>query len=222
MIKQRIVETNEGIQDGLTVVVFDRFAKGMRDKGWNNVDWFIDTGIKRGNILEIGPGPGYVGLEWLKRCPQATLTGCEISGEMIKLAEKNACDYGFESRARYLEGNCMHMPVPDASFDAVISNGSLHEWEDPGKVFHEINRVLKPGGQFCVADMRRDVNPVVKWMIYASTQPREIRPGFISSLNAAYTVKEISDVLGKSPLENVTVNKAFFGLLISGHKRLEA
>jgi hypothetical protein len=41
MLKQRIVENNEGIQDGLTVEVFDRFAKGMRDKGWNNVDGFV-------------------------------------------------------------------------------------------------------------------------------------------------------------------------------------
>ncbi|NCB52824.1 MAG: class I SAM-dependent methyltransferase [Clostridia bacterium] len=218
MAKQRIIETNEGIQDKLTAEVFDRFARVMRDKGWNNVGSIIEAGIKKGNVLEIGPGPGYVGLEWLKRCPDSSLTGCEISPEMIKLAEKNARDYGFESRAKYVAGNCMRMPFPDSSFDAVFSNGSLHEWEDPIKVFSEIGRVLKPGGLFCVTDMRRDVNVLLIWMIYASTRPKEIRPGFLSSLNAAYTVSEIKTILGRSNLKNADVQSAFFGLCLSGQK----
>jgi ubiquinone/menaquinone biosynthesis C-methylase UbiE len=218
MAKQRIIETNEGIQNELTVEVFDRFAKVMRDKGWNSVDTFIKEGITKGNVLEIGPGPGYVGLEWLKRFPDSTLTGCEISREMIKLAIKNARDYGFESIARYVEGNCMQMPFQDCSFDAVFSNGSLHEWEAPAKVFNEINRVLKPEGLFCITDMRRDVNPLIKWLIYSSTKPKEIRPGFLTSLNASYTVAELKDILSRTGLKNVNVQSEFFGLYISGQK----
>ncbi|BAL00846.1 putative methyltransferase [Oscillibacter valericigenes Sjm18-20] len=218
MAKKRIIETNEGIQGELTVEIFNNFARNMRDKGWNNVDSIIKVGITKGNVLEIGPGPGYVGLEWLKRSPDATLTGCEISRNMIRLAEKNVHDYGFESRAKYVEGNCMQMPLPNSSFDAVFSNGSLHEWEDPIKVFNEIDRVLKPGGLFCVTDMRRDVSPIIKWMIYASTKPKEIRPGFLSSLNAAYTILEITNFLSRSNLKDADIQSAFFGLCISGKK----
>jgi len=58
MKKQRIIETNEGIQDKLTVEIFDSFARIMRDKGWNNVNSFMKVGITKGNVLEIGPGPG--------------------------------------------------------------------------------------------------------------------------------------------------------------------
>jgi ubiquinone/menaquinone biosynthesis C-methylase UbiE len=144
-----------------------------------------------------------------KKMPRSTLTGCEISREMINMAEKNARDYGYSSRARYVEGNCMQMPFPDESFDAVFSNGSLHEWEDPAMVFSEIHRVLKTGGRFCVTDMRRDVSFLLKWIIYASTKPKEIRPGFLSSLNAAYTVSEISEILKVTPLQNTCVSKEF-------------
>lgn len=218
MLKQRIIETNEGIQDELTVEVYDQFSRNMRDKGWNNVDSFIKTGIVSGNVLEIGPGPGYAGLEWLKATSDSMLTGCEISREMIKLAEKNAVEYGLEARTNYVESNCMQMPFPDGSFDAVFTNGSLHEWEEPVKVFNEINRVLKPGGIFYISDMRRDVNPAVKWLIYFLTKPKEIRPGFITSLNASYTVDEMKDLIGQSALKTAAVIKDFFGLSVSGKK----
>lgn len=218
MPKQRIAETNEGIQDELTVEVFDQFSKNMRDKGWNNVSGFIKAGIVSGNVLEIGPGPGYVGLEWLKTSPDSTLTGCEISREMIKLAEKNAREYGFEARTNYVEANCMHMPFPDGSFDAVFSNGSLHEWEEPVRVFNEIGRVLKPDGLFCISDMRRDVNPVIKSLIFFTAKPKEIRPGFITSLNASYTVDELKNLIGQSELKNVAVIKEFFGVSAQGKK----
>jgi len=218
MLKQRIIETNEGIQEELTIEIFDRFAKIMRDKGWNNVDTFYKSGITKGNVLEIGPGPGYVGLEWLKQSTCSTLTGCEISREMIKMAEKNAKEYGLEERTNYVEGNGMQMPFQNETFDAAFSNGSLHEWENPVRVFDEIYRILKPNGLYCITDMRRDVNSLIKWSIYFSTKPKEIRPGFLTSQNASYTVDEIKNLLNNSLLKNASVTKEFFGLCISGEK----
>lgn len=218
MLKNRIVETNQGIQGELMVTVYDRFARSMRDKGWNNLSNIMSAGITKGNVLEIGPGPGYLGLEWLKQSPASYLTGCEISGDMINLAKQNAQEYGLESRVQYVEGNAMQLPFTEDSFDGVFTNGSLHEWEDPLRVFNEINRVLKPGGSYCITDMRRDVNPLLKWLIYFSTKPKEIRPGFITSHNASYTIEEITIILNNSSLTNYGVKRDFFGLCITGEK----
>lgn len=218
MIRQRIIETNEGIQGELTVEIFNRFARNMRDKGWDNSQSILNAGITQGAALEIGPGPGYVGLEWLKYTAGTTLTGCEISRDMIRQAEINAAGYGLQGRVCYVQGNAMDMPFEAGRFDAVFSNGSLHEWEDPVKVFDEIARVLKPGGQYCITDMRRDVSPVVSRMIYHMTKPREIRPGFLTSLNASYTADEIRSVLERSSLNAAIVRSEFFGLCISGQK----
>lgn len=218
MTRERIVETNEGIQNKLTVEIYDRFSRNMRDKGWNNIRNILDFGITKGNVLEIGPGPGYLGLEWLKQSPGSKLTGCEISPAMIGLAARNAVEYGLESDVRYVEGNSMEMPFEDNSFDAVFSNGSLHEWENPVRVFSEINRLLKSGGLFCITDMRRDVNPLKKWFIYLLTKPKEIRPGFLTSQNASYTVEEMKEMLSRSCFKNYNVKKDFFGLCITGKK----
>lgn len=66
--------------------------------------------------------------------------------------------------------------------------------------------------------MRRDVNPLIKWLIYSSTKPKEIRPGFLTSFNASYTVDEIKELLRQSDLKDTVVSKEFFGLCISGKK----
>lgn len=217
MVKARVIETNEGIQNEITVKTFNLFARNMRDKGWNGVDGMIASGIKGGDVLELGPGPGYVGLELAKKLKPASLTGCEVSPAMIRFAEKNAAEYGIP--ARYVLGNCMEMPFADESFDTVISNGSLHEWENPIRAFNEIYRVLRPGGRYCVTDLRRDVHPLKKAMVYSSTRPKEMRPGFVTSLNAAYTVSEITELLRHSELRDASVTADFFGLCIAGEKR---
>lgn len=216
MIKTRVIETNEGIQNEVTAETFDVFARNMRDKSWNGVDGMIASGIRGGDVLEVGPGPGYVGLELAKKLHPSSLTGCEISPAMLRFAEKNAAEYAIP--ARYVLGNCMEMPFEDESFNTVISNGSLHEWENPIRAFNEIYRVLRSGGRYCITDLRRDVNRLKKAMIYISTQPKEMRPGLITSLNAAYTVSEITELLRHSNLHGATVTSDFFGLCIAGEK----
>lgn len=177
MVKARIIETTEGIQDELTVEVFDAFARSMRDKGWNGVKEMVASGLKGGDVLEVGPGPGYVELELAKKIHLHSLTGCEISPAMLRMAEKNAADY--QISAHYVQGNCMEMPFEDESFDTVISNGSLHEWETPIRAFNEIYRVLRSGGSYCITDLRRDVHPLKKAMVYHSTYPKQMRSGLI-------------------------------------------
>ena len=218
MVKQRIPETNEGISAEAEVQVYLAFARGMRDRKLMQTDIFLRAGISAGHVLEIGPGPGYEGLEWLKKCPEGTLTGLEISPAMIQAAYENVGEYGFEERVRYVEGNGIKMPFERDTFDGVISNGSLHEWEFPDKVFSEIMRVLKPGGKYCVTDLRRDISPIVKQLMILMSKPKEIRPGFISSLRASYTSKEMEDILTRAEAGDFTVQQDLMGLTISGKK----
>lgn len=97
MIRSRVTETNAGIQNEVTAADYNDFARDMRDRGWNGVSTMIDSGIRSGRILEIGSGSGYVGLELMKQMESASLTGCEISPAMIRIARKNASQYGISA-----------------------------------------------------------------------------------------------------------------------------
>ena len=55
------------------------------------------------------------------------------------------------------------MPVPDASVDWVISNCVINLAPDKRKVFGEILRVLKPGGQVALSDIvTGDLPPAIR------------------------------------------------------------
>jgi len=66
MVKSRVVETEEGIQGEFDVQLYDQMVRRMRDKGWLETKGILNAGIVQGLALEVGPGPGYLGLEWLK------------------------------------------------------------------------------------------------------------------------------------------------------------
>lgn len=220
MVKSRVLETGNGLQGEGTAGEYDRIMKESRDKGHLYTDEVIKFGITAGKVLEIGPGPGYLGLEWLKRTEGTFLIGLDISPDMIKMAEKNAAEYGFLNvRAKYQVIDAKILPYNDHTFDAVFSNASLHEWAAAAAILNEIHRVLKPGGRYFISDLRRDMNPLAKFLMKLQTKNKEMRAGLIASINAAYTVEEIKDTLSKTKLTDFQISKNPFSLIIKGIKK---
>ena len=215
MLRERVRETDEGIQDGLTVEHFDEFQRSMRDRGLMETKDIIKSGIDKGTALEVGPGPGYLGLEWLKATRDTRLKGIEISSNMIKMEMRNAVEYELTDRVTYVEGNAMKMPFQDGTFDGVFTNGSLHEWEHPERVFAEIHRVLKPGGRFFVNDLKRNISPILAGIMRMMSKPRAIRSGLDSSISAAYTRIEIEEIVRKAGIR-AEVRENPFGINITG------
>lgn len=218
MTKARVPETDQGIQGEITVAIYDQMQRHLRDRGWFETPALLKSGITQGCALEIGYGPGYLGLEWLKQTENTTLVGLDISMDMQSLAKRNAQSYRLTARTEYRLGSCDHMPFGDSSFDAVFTNGSLHEWNNPCGAFEEIWRVLRLGGRYFISDLRRDMNPLVRAFLWLGTQPASIRPGFRTSIEAAYTPQELCNLAERTRLKNGKLSAIAVGITFSGIK----
>ena len=219
MTKARIPETDSGIQGEFVVTAYDEMERGLRDRGWMETKALLESDITAGHALEIGHGPGYLGLEWLKLTEGTTLTGLDISPDMQILARRNASEYGFDARTDYRLGNCNALPFADESFDAVFTNGSLHEWEDPCGAFDEMWRVLKPGGRYFISDLRRDMGFVMMSFLWLGTRPTSIRPGLLTSIHAAYTPAELQKMVAGTALYGAQVSGNWIDVFIQGEKK---
>ncbi|MFD3441717.1 class I SAM-dependent methyltransferase [Streptomyces sp. NPDC058685] len=221
---ERVHETEVGLQGDELALKYDDMQRHIRDRGWlqEKVDSVLEAGIDSGRVLEAGCGPGLLGLEWLTQAAgDSTLVGVDISPAMLDRARGNARAYAVSHRTDYTIGNVLELPFPDASFDHAFSAASLHEWADPVTALREIHRLVRPGGAFCVSDLRRDIDRTTFQFMKANIAV-DMRPGFRTSVQSAYTVSEAADLLKQAGIHADSVTAVQMGLVIAGRKEKES
>lgn len=80
------------------------------------------------------------------------VTGIDFTEQMLMKAEENRKKLGY-TNVEFVRGDIEEMPLPDNSYDVVLSNCVLNLVPDKQKAFSEIFRVLKSGGHFCISDV---------------------------------------------------------------------
>lgn len=111
----------------------------------------LDDGAR---VLDVGTGPGRVPLAIAQALPGLRVEGLDLSAEMIARARRNAADAALDDRVRFTVGDVADLPHPDATFDLIVSTMSQHHWPDAAAGFRELRRVLRPGGQIWIYDLR--------------------------------------------------------------------
>jgi ubiquinone/menaquinone biosynthesis C-methylase UbiE len=104
----------------------------------------------RGRVLDIGTGKGRFVVPLARLCPHVTTV--DVNGEEQRQARLEAMLAGVADRIRFVIHDARFLPWPAAGFDAVVSWNVFHHLDDPGRVFGEMLRVLRPGGKLVLAD----------------------------------------------------------------------
>jgi len=107
-----------------------------------------------GRVLEVAPGPGFCAIEMAKAGYR--VTGLDISESFVRIARENARKAGVAVDFR--PGNASAMPLPDQSFDFVVCSAAFKNFSDPVGAINEMYRVLAPGGEASIYDLRRDAS----------------------------------------------------------------
>lgn len=102
-------------------------------------------------IADLGAGEGLVSQLLARRAKQVWCI--DSSPKMVEvgtaLAEKNGL-----ANLAYKLGDIEQVPLPDASVDLAILSQALHHAQHPHKAIGEAFRILRPGGQLLVLDLR--------------------------------------------------------------------
>lgn len=170
--------------------------------------------IQKGNVLEVGLGPGFLAIETALLSPELRITGLDISDTMIEIARKNVKEYGLSERIEFKKGDASRMPFEDSVFSFVITSGSLHHWREPIKVFNEIYRVLKEGKKALVSDPRKDTPKEEIEALTKDIDSKFMRWGLRKSFRESYTAQEIENLIEDTKFTDFKINIEDIGLEI--------
>jgi SAM-dependent methyltransferase len=104
-------------------------------------------------VLDVGSGGGVDAIIAAKAVgPEGRVIGVDMTPEMIDAARRNS-DRMSLSNVEFREGLIERLPLDAQSVDLVISNGVLNLMVDKHGAYRQLERVLKPGGRFQIADI---------------------------------------------------------------------
>lgn len=169
------------------------------------------------SVLEVAPGPGYFAIE-LAKLGKYQIAGLDISETFVKIARANAARAGVH--VDFQRGNAAEMPFADNSFDFLLCRAAFKNFTEPKRALEEMHRVLKPGGQGLIIDLRRDasmesINQAVSGMKLGAMNSLLTKITFrYMLLRRAYTKSEFEEMISKTKFHGAQIQENLTGLEI--------
>ena len=174
-----------------------------------------------GRLLDLCTGTGDLALAARQMHPRAQVVGVDFAGRMLSRAHTKAAG----KRIGLVQGDCLQLPLPDASFDAVTIAWGLRNLVDLGAGLREMARVLRKGGRLVVLEFSGHRSELPRRAFGAAFGLHSRLVGLIAlrggraysylpeSIDRFPSVDELSSLIGECGFELESVNRRVLGCL---------
>ncbi len=149
---ERVIERRRRQSEDYFNAVAGRLGKHYcPGRSWEAVGHLLLNLVPSVVIADLGAGEGVLSSMLAK---QAQKVYCiDNAPKMVEFGREIAQRHGLEN-VEYLLGDIESVPLDDASVDVALLSQALHHAIHPERAIAEAARILKPGGQVLILDLR--------------------------------------------------------------------
>ena len=181
------------------------------------------------DIADLATGSGVVAYELKKSLPTARVSGYDFCAPMIEVAEAKQATLPASEKIPFALGDCMALPLADASLDALTIAYGVRNFEDRPKGLRELRRVLRAGGAAYIMEftqpswwMRpfyyiylKTLLPLVAWAATGDRKAYEYLGGSIASFPSKEKISEELRAAGFSKVRAIGLTGSIIAIHVA-------
>jgi SAM-dependent methyltransferase len=149
----RILEKRRAYQEQYFNLIAGKLGKNhCPGRSWEAIGHLALRLAPRIEIADLGAGEGLISQLLARRV--ARVWCIDNSPRMVEVGTELAARNGLENLT-YKLGDIEKVPLPDCSVDLAILSQALHHAQRPAVAVAEAFRILRPGGQLLVLDLKQ-------------------------------------------------------------------
>ena len=167
---------------------------GQIDKVYDRLVLRIVRGQR---VLDLGSGTGALALRAAQR--GATVKGIEVNPQMLVIARRRASELSLEPNVNFTEMGVAELDRENAqSYNAVMSGLCLSELSEDEITYtlRQVERILKPGGLFLVADEAVPANGAIRVLDWLAKLPL-LAITYVVTQTTSHAVREGSRTINR-------------------------
>lgn len=138
-----------------------------RDTYWRNVA-ASKANLQAGHsVLDVCCGTGKLSIALAPLVgTKGQVIGLDFCENMLIKAQENINYTPYQPIIKLMQGNALHLPFADNSFDCVTIGFGLRNVSNIQAALSEMNRVVKPGGTVLSVELSKPSAPILKQLYY--------------------------------------------------------